>query len=77
MPNLLLENIEHKLLDELNINAAGKGITQEEEAKLWLWQTMERKRCLQQFTAAADELARSAGPQTIDSTDLIRENRDS
>lgn len=77
MTNLLLENIEMKLLDELNMNAAGKGITPEEEAKQWLWQTMERRKCLQQFAAAADDLARRAGPQSIDSTDLIREDRDS
>lgn len=76
MSDLVLKDINIELLDELNENANNKGVFPEEEAKQWLWQVMERKRFLQKFISAADDLARRACPQPVDSTDLIRESRE-
>ncbi len=76
MPDLLLQNLDSQLYQDLHWYAAEHGVSVEEEAKSILNQILERKREMEDIIREADEFARRVGPQTIDSTDIIREERE-
>jgi len=76
MSDLVIHNIDDKLIKELEQNANAHGLTAAEEARRIIHLALTRDRELKRFKAEADDFARKVGPQTIDSTDIIREERD-
>jgi len=76
MGQLLLHDMDDELLLELQQHATENGVSAEVEAKLIINHFLEHKRRLSECIQEMDEYARRIGPQTIDSVDIIREERD-
>ncbi len=76
MPELLLRDVDERLLHDLQQCANEKGCTAEDEAKKILYQVVKRRHDINDFLKEANEFARRVGPQTIDSAEIIREERE-
>lgn len=76
MSDLLLHDMDEELLVELQQYASENGVSAEVEAKLIINHFLEHKRRLSECIQEMDKYARLIGPQTIDSVDIIREERD-
>ncbi len=85
MSDLLLRNVDDHLIQHLMAQAAVQGTSVEDYAKTLLTLKVTpsslkdnpaRERQLKEFIRKADALAEGMAPQTIDSTDIIREERE-
>lgn len=76
MQEITIRGLEQEIIRALQQSAAAHGICIEEEIKRILTQVMHRKHAMDTFIHEADEFAERVGVQTIDSADLIREERD-
>ncbi len=85
MSDLLLRDVDDHLIQHLMAQAAVQGINVEDYAKTLLISKSTpsipednpaREHQLKEFIRKADALAEGMSPQTIDSTDIIREERE-
>jgi antitoxin FitA len=74
MAQLVLPDVDDDLVQRLKQRAARHGRTLEEKHRLILEQTLRVD--WKTWLAEADRLRKRTPPQTTDSTDLIREERD-
>lgn len=73
MADLTVRDVDEELVRRLEVQAARHNRSVEEEHRAILEQALSAE---DDFWRAADELRRLSGPQTTDSTDLIRRDRD-
>ncbi len=79
MSDLILRDVDEYLIQKLTAQATAQGTSVEEYAKTVLTsQTPPPKRLSRaELVRKADEFRKKVGPQKTDSTQLIREDRDS
>ncbi len=81
MGDILIKNIDKDVFEYLVNRAESHGATVEEEAKEILIQSAgaknKKRMSKEEFAQWADEFSRRVGPQRTDSTQLIREDRNS
>ena len=75
MATLTVRNVDEKVMRELAVQAAKKGISREEQVRQILEANVRPD--IKDWLAEIDRLRAETPPQTTDSTDLIREDRDS
>lgn len=75
MATLTVRNVDDAIVRQLSIQAAEKGISREEEHRRILKQSLCPSK--KEVWAELARLRAETPPQTTDSTDLIREDRDS
>jgi plasmid stability protein len=79
MSQILVRDLEPEIVEQLKRRARKNRRSLEQEVRLILEQAAEfarRQENLDEFIKLADRIAAESGPQTSDSTDLIREDRD-
>ena len=74
MAQLIVRNLDEYLVRLLKQRAAAKGVSVESEHRRILEESLLHQ--AQDFWAVAQRLQASSRPQTTDSTELIREDRD-
>ena len=77
MPDVLVRNLTPDAIEELRGAAKRSGRSLQAELKRILEEEAESRRKRREFIEMAEDLSRRIGPQTTDSTELIREDRDS
>ncbi len=78
MSQILVRDLSEETVDRLKQRARKNRRSLQQEARLILEQAAEsarRQESLDEFIKLADRVAAESGPQTSDSTDLIREDR--
>ncbi len=74
MAQLIVRNLDEDLVRLLKQRAAAKGVSVESEHRRILEESLRHQ--AEDFWAVAKRLQETSGPQTTDSTELIREDRD-
>ena len=76
MPDILIRGVAEEAIEELRAGAKRSGRSLQSELKTILEAEAESRRKRRDFIEMAADLAERIGPQRTDSTDLIREDRD-
>ena len=76
MPDILIRDVANDAIEELRAGAKRNGRSLQAELKIILESEAEARRKRRDFARRAALLSQTFPPQTTDSTDLIREDRD-
>ena len=76
MAQILIRDLDPGIVDQLKARAEKNKRSLEAEVRLILEDVATREARRAEFWQFADEMRRRAGPQTTDSVDLIREDRE-
>lgn len=76
VPDILIRDVANDAIEELRAGAKRNGRSLQSELKIILESEAEARRKRRDFARRAALLSQTFPPQTTDSTDLIREDRD-
>jgi antitoxin FitA len=76
MAQILVRDLDQETVDRLKERARLNRRSLEAEVRAILETAARRRLSVEEFFKIADEIARASGPQSTDSVDLIREDRE-
>jgi plasmid stability protein len=76
MAQVLVRGLSDEVVEQLKALASRRHRSLEAEVRLILEEVAQRERKREEFWRLADEIRLRSGPQTTDSVDLLREDRE-
>ena len=76
MAQILVRDLKPEAVERLKLMAKRRGRSLQSEVKALLEEVAERDRKREEFLRIADEIRAASGPQTTDSVEILRRDRE-